>query len=195
MKQWLDIKWLCLLALNLLLLLLLALKPQPKINQGTDVQVIKQKIVTLQNELSKKQSTPDLTPITKNIKQLETFIQQLQHKDDHQLGELFSTEQALIKKQLSSIMELISHLEQQKHPIKMLPPNQLPFQVLSIDSIQEIPVATVRYHYKTQALEQGDGLAGWKVITLDFAKQTIEFANTEKMHSVVHLEPLEANHG
>lgn len=193
MKHWLDVKWL-LSGLSLFLLFLLALQSQPKTNSGSDVHLIEEKIVALQNELSKQQVAPDLTPITQNIKQLEGFIQQLKNKDEHQLGELFSTEQASIKKQLDSIIELMQHLDKQQNPISMLPPNQLPFQVLSIDSVQEIPLASVRYHYKNQVMEESDSLAGWKVIKLDFAKQYIEFANKDKTHSVVRLEALEVDH-
>lgn len=194
MKLWLKIKWLCLFTLNILLVLLCAVQFSLNSTQKKHITNLEQKIITLQQQLSQKKSAPDLTPITQNIKQLELFIQQLQHQDNHQLGELFSNEQASIKKQLDNIIELVRHLNTQKHPVKMLPPNQLPFQVLSIDSIQEIPVASVRYHYHTNALEPGDTLAGWKVIRIDFAKQTIEFANQEKIHSIVQLEPLEVHH-
>lgn len=76
----------------------------------------------------------------------------------------------------------------------MLPANQLPFKVLSIDSIQEVSVASVSYHYKTQALEKGDSLAGWTVFEIDFAKQTIEFENADNAHLRVHLSQQEVSH-
>lgn len=77
----------------------------------------------------------------------------------------------------------------------MLPASQLPFKVLSIDSIQEVPVASIAYHYKTQAMEKGDALAGWTVFEINYAKQTIEFENTDKAHVLVRLNPQEVNHG
>ncbi len=78
--------------------------------------------------------------------------------------------------------------------MKILSASQLPFKVLSIDSIQEIPTVSLAYHYKTQALEKGDTLAGWTVFEIDFAKQIIEFENADKAHVLVHLNQHEVSH-
>lgn len=107
---------------------------------------------------------------------------------------MFTTEQGAIKKQLEGITDLLRHLDEKKQPVKMLSENQLPFKVLSIDSIQEIPVASIAYHYKTQALEKGDALAGWTVFEIDFAKQIIEFENADKAHALVRLNQREVSH-
>ena len=65
-------------------------------------------------------------------------------------------------------------------PAKYLSPKQLPFQVLSLDSIQSIPVATIAYDFKTLSLEKGDALGGWRVVVIDYGKQRIKFENTQK---------------
>ncbi|WP_457607922.1 hypothetical protein, partial [Legionella pneumophila] len=137
---------------------------------------------------------PDLSPITQNLNQLNNFVQQLKNKDEHQLGEIFTTEQGAIKKQLEGITDLLRHLDETKKPVKILSASQLPFKVLSIDSIQEIPTVSLAYHYKTQALEKGDTLAGWTVFEIDFAKQIIEFENADKAHVLVHLNQHEVSH-
>ncbi|CDZ76694.1 hypothetical protein BN59_00968 [Legionella massiliensis] len=186
MKKFLDAKWLGLVALNILLVVFVCVKHKSS-SSNNNLNGLEQKLTTIESQLNKPTQQPDLSPITDHIKQLGDFIQQMQNKDDHQLGELFSTEQAAIKSQLDGIQELLKHLDSQKQPVKMLPASALPFKVLSIDSIQEVSVASVAYDYKTKALEKGDSLAGWKILDINFAKQTIEFENVEKAHVLIHL--------
>ncbi|AMQ28921.1 TPA: hypothetical protein ACHW7I_000941 [Legionella pneumophila] len=193
MKKYFDAKWLSLLLLNGLLVVFICLKSQPSI-ENNKFNTLDERLTTIQKQLNQPVEQPDLSPITKNIKQLGAFIQQIQNKDEHQLGEMFTTEQIAIKKQLEGITDLLRHLDEKKQPVKMLPANQLPFKVLSIDSIQEVSVASVSYHYKTQALEKGDSLAGWTVFEIDFAKQTIEFENADNAHLRVHLSQQEVSH-
>ncbi|CZG20545.1 TPA: hypothetical protein NI876_000215 [Legionella pneumophila] len=193
MKKYMDAKWLSLLLLNGLLVVFVCLKSQPSV-ESNKFNTLDERLTTIQKQLNQPVEQPDLSPITQNIKQLGDFVQQLQNKDDHQLGEIFTTEQIAIKKQLEGITDLLRHLDDKKQPVKMLPANQLPFKVLSIDSIQEVSVASVSYHYKTQALEKGDSLAGWTVVEIDFAKQTIEFENADKAHALVRLNQQGVNH-
>lgn len=194
MRKYLDFKWVSLLALNILLIVFVCVKKQSVTNHN-ELNTFSKQLASIQSQLKQPVEQPDLSPITQNLKQLNTFIQQLQNKDEHQLGEMFTTEQVAIKKQLEGITDLLRHLDEAKQPVKMLQASQLPFKVLSIDSIQEIPVASIAYHYKTQAIEKGDTLAGWMVFEINYAKQTIEFENTDKAHALVHLKQQEVNHG
>lgn len=193
MKKYLDAKWLSLLLLNGLLVVFVCVKNQAPLNNN-ELNALGERLTTIQTQLKLPAEQLDLSPITQNLKQLGEFVQQLQNKDDHQLGDLFTTEQIAIKKQLECITDLLRHLDDKKQPVKMLPVSQLPFKVLSIDSIQEVSIASVSFHYKTQALEKDDSLAGWKVFEIDFAKQSIEFENAEKSHVLVRLNQQEVNH-
>ncbi|MFO9576102.1 hypothetical protein SDB61_09555 [Legionella pneumophila serogroup 1] len=193
MKTYLDIKWLSLLVLNVLLIAFVCVKNQLPTNHD-ELNTLGEQLAYIQTQLKQPVEQPDLSPITQNLNQLNKFVQQLQNKDEHQLGEIFTTEQGAIKKQLEGITDLLRHLDEKKKPVKMLPASQLPFKVLSIDSIQEIPVVTLAYHYKTQALEKGDALAGWTVFEIDFTKQIIEFENADKAHVLVRLNQHEVSH-
>lgn len=192
MKKYWDVKWLSLLMLNALLIVFVCIKNHSSVD-SKEFNSLNERLSTIQNQLSQPVEQLDLSPVTQNLRQLGEFIQKLQNKDDHQLGELFTTEQVAIQKQLEDITDLLRHLDEKNQPVQMLPASQLPFSVLSIDSIQEIAVASVTYHYKTQALEKDDSLAGWTVFEIDFAKQTIEFENAEKAHVLIHLNQ-EAKH-
>ncbi|MFG0161297.1 hypothetical protein ACF0MN_11600 [Legionella pneumophila] len=193
MKKYLDVKWLSLLVLNVLLISVVYVKNQSPTNHQ-DLNTLGEQLASIQTQLKQPVEQPDLSTITQNLTQLNSFIQQLQNKDEHQLGEMFTTEQGLIKKQLEGITDLLRHLDEKKQPVKMLSASQLPFKVLSIDSIQEVSVASIAYHYKTQALEKGDALAGWTVFEIDFTKQTIEFENSDKAHVLVRLNQQEVSH-
>ncbi len=195
MRAYLDRKWLLLVLLNVVVALVVCFKSQTVTTQAQDLSFLENRLSAIESKLRQPVKEPDLTPINHNLKQLGQFIQQLQNKDDHQLGELFSTGQIAIKKQLDGIAELLTRLEDQKHPIRTLPASNLPFQVLSIDSIQNVSVASVLYDYKTKALEKGASLAGWTVIQIDFAKQFIEFENAEKAHVSLSLKSNEVAHG
>ena len=195
MRRYLDSKWLVLVSLNALVVLLFCFKSQPINTQVQDLSSVENRLSAIESKLGQPVKSPDLTPINHNLKQLSQFIQQLQNKDDHQLGELFSTGQVAIKKQLDGIAELLTRLNEQKHPIKTLPASSLPFQVLSIDSIQDVSVASVLYDYKTQALEKGDSLAGWTVFQINFSRQFIEFENTDKAHVSLTLKSNGVVHG
>ncbi len=195
MRRYLDGKWFLLVILNTLVVLLVCLKSQPVNTQVQDLSFLEKRLSAIESKLVQPVKSPDLSPINRNLKQLGQFIQQLQNKDDHQLGELFSTGQVAIKKKLDGIATLLSRIDEQKHPIKTLPASSLPFQVLSIDSIQDVSVASVAYDYKTQALEKGDSLAGWTVVKIDFARQFIAFENADKSHVSLSLKSSEVGHG
>ena len=88
--------------------------------------------------------------------------------------------EATLAKRLDAIQEIVRHLDSKQVAIKYLDPKTLPFHVVSIDSIQHIPVASITYDFKTIPVEQGDALAGWRVLSLDYGKQRMELENTKK---------------
>lgn len=186
-------QWLSLLVLNVLLIAFVCVKNQSPANHN-ELNTLGEQLTSIQTQLKQPVEQPDLSPITQNLNQLNNFVQQLQNKNEHQLGEMFTTEQGAIKKQLEGITDLLRHLDEKKQPVKMLSTSELPFKVLSIDSIQEVSVASIAYHYKTHALEKGDSLAGWTVFEIDFAKQIIEFENADKAHALVRLNQHEVSH-
>ena len=188
MREYFDIKWLSLIACNLLMLILIAIHHEPAQSNKQGLVEVQNKLNEIKVKLNQPPPILDLSSINHHIDVLRQFITQLKQQDTHQLGELFSTEQATIKSQLNSMTELLNRLEEQKHPIKMLPTDSLPFKIVSIDAIQDVSVISVKYDYKTQALEQGDSLAGWKVTQLDFAKQFVDFENMEHAHVQVNLQ-------
>ncbi len=161
-----DFKWLTLLGINVCVLVGIALNYQmhPQVMQDIP-QPMQQPAIQL-----------DLSPIKTEVSALASLIKHMQHADEASFNALISDTKTELQSKLEAIHDTITSLEEKQHPIKILPASTLPFQVLSIDSLQNLSVATVAYDYKTTALEKGDTLVGWQVTHIDFATQTIHFA-------------------
>ena len=152
----------------------------------------------LQNNLSKLQDSVNkpalavnLNPMTQQIQQLSQQLDDVRAQNSNHLDQaLNQTETALITR-LDEIQQMVRHLNEKQLPVKYLPPESLPFSVVSVDSIQHVSVATLDFDFKYVPLEKGDSLAGWRVISIDYGTQRIEFENAKKEHVLMTLENIE----
>lgn len=138
-------------------------------------------------EVKKPTEVVDLTTINQDFNRLASLIEQLKNNDDHLINEY----RAELAQKLDSLHDMVTALDKKQHPIKYLPVTSLPFKIISIDSIQQISVATVAYNFKTTPLEKSDNLAGWTVINIDFGLQRMELENSNKEHVVVTLDVMQ----
>lgn len=148
---------------------------------------IQAQLGALHQEVKKPTEAVDLTAINQDFNRLASLIEQLKNNDDHLINE-HRTELA---QKLDSLHEMVTALDKKQHPIKYLPVTSLPFKVISIDSIQQISVATVAYNFKTIPLEKSDKLAGWTVLHIDFGLQHMELENSNKERVVVALDEVQ----
>ncbi|MBA2648202.1 MAG: hypothetical protein H0U75_01165 [Legionella sp.] len=153
----------------------------------TQLNAIQAQLGTLQRQAIKPHEK------AQDFDKLATLIEQLKSKDDHTIIQLISENRAELSQKLNSLHVLINSLDKKQHSLKYLPVTVLPFKVISIDSIQQVSVATVAYDYKTIPLEKTDKLANWTVLQIDFGKQRIEFENSNKEHVVVTMEAGDRN--
>lgn len=138
-------------------------------------------------EVKKPTEVVDLTTINQDFNRLASLIEQLKNNDDHLINEY----RAELAQKLDSLHDMVTALDKKQHPIKYLPVTSLPFKVISIDSIQQVSVATVAYNFKTTSLEKSDNLAGWTVINIDFGLQRMELENSNREHVVVALDVMQ----
>ncbi|HAT9060338.1 TPA: hypothetical protein JBB45_03700 [Legionella pneumophila subsp. pneumophila] len=164
-------------------------------DKTNDSEVISYRLDTLQaqlgalhEEVKKPVETVDLTAINQDFHKLTSLIEQLKNHDETDINRLINDNRAELTQKLDVLREMVMSLEKKQHPIKYLPVNTLPFKVISIDSIQQISVATVAYNFKTLPLEKSDQLAGWKVLSIDFGLQRMELENGNKEHVVVRMD-------
>lgn len=189
-------KWIGLILLNIMLIaggfyLLTQHTPNNITNISaldTRLNDIQSRVINLQNEVEKPSEKVDLTSINQDFNKLAALIEQLKSKDDATLNQLVNESRTDLSNKLNAIHQTIDSLDKTQHPVKYLPITALPFQVVSIDSIQQVSIASVTYDYKTIPLEKNDSLAGWLVIQIDFGKQRIEFENVSKARVIVTLD-------
>lgn len=149
---------------------------------------IQRQLDILQKEAKKPQVTVDLREINQELNKLIALIEQQKSKDEQTLNQLINEDRATLTHKLDALHEVVNALDKKQHPIKYLPVTKLPFKILSIDSIQQISVATVAYAFKTQPLEQSDTLAGWTVLHIDFGQQRMELENANKERVLFRME-------
>lgn len=154
----------------------------------TRLNEIQAQLGNLQQAARKPDEKVDLSAINQDFNKLATLIEQLKSKDDSTINQLITENRAELSSKLDALHEVINSLDKKQHPIKYLPVTALPFKVISIDSIQQVSVATVTYDFKTVPLEKNDKLAGWTVLQIDFGQQRIELENNNKERVVVTMK-------
>ncbi|HAU1107380.1 TPA: hypothetical protein ACT9A3_000052 [Legionella pneumophila] len=166
-------------------------------NKTNDTDVISHRLDTLQaqlgalhKEVKKPVETVDLATINQDFQKLTSLIEQLKNHDETDINRLINDNRAELTQKLDVLREMVTALDKKQHPIKYLPASSLPFRVISIDSIQQVSVASVAYNFKTVPLEKSDQLAGWTVLSIDFGLQRMELENANKEHVVIKMDVL-----
>ena len=184
-------KWIAIATLNLVLIvgIILIKRYPPDTIRNTEIistrlDDIQSQLINLQKEVTKPNEKIDLSSINQDLNKLAALVEQLKSKDD----QLITENRTELTHKLDAIHEVINTLDKKQNPVKYLPISALPFEVLSIDSIQQVNVATITYDFKTFPLEKGDTLIGWTVVQVDFGKQRLEFENSHKERVVVSLD-------
>jgi len=169
-------------------------------NKTNDSDVISHRLDTLQaqlgtlhEEVKKPVEIVDLIAINQDFHKLTSLIEQLKNHNETDLNRLINDNRAELTQKLDVLREMVMSLDKKQHPIKYLPASNLPFKVISIDSIQQVSVATVAYNFKTVPLEKSDQLAGWTVLSIDFGLQRMELENGHKEHVVVRMDVLQGD--
>lgn len=192
---WGAWKWLFQLSLNLLLaigfiLILPKFSHEPNhINERLGE--IHSQLGSLQEAVRAPAEKIDLSSINQDLNRLTTLIGELKSKDADQLNQVVMDGQSQLVNKLDAMHTVINSLDHKQHPIKYLPSSALPFKIVSIDSIQQVSVASVEYDFKIMPLEKNDALAGWTVLSVDFGQQKIELENGQKERVVMVLDEVD----
>ena len=154
----------------------------------SELDMLQGKISTLQDSVNKPTPAVNLNPMTQQIQQLSQQLDDVRAQNSNHLDQALNQTETTLAKRLDEIQQLVRHLDDTQSPIKYLPSQSLPFTVVSLDSIQHVPVASIAYDFKNVAIEKGDSLAGWRVIAIDYGTQRIEFENAKKEHVLITHE-------
>lgn len=143
---------------------------------------LQSQLTTLEHSINK--------PLPKEITQLSERLEHLKKATADELNQTITHTEATLSNQLDSIQTVVNHLDAKASPTKYLRPENLPFNIVSLDSIQQIPVASIAYDFKIIPLEKNDVMAGWTLISLDYGKQRLEFENTKKERVLITHEQI-----
>jgi hypothetical protein len=189
MKQKLDYKFLSLVLFNSLILLFLIFKTNTPLIEVNNQELLQQ-FAALNTKLIQPAATIDLDPLKHDVNDLRELLHQFHNQSDKQ----FDEGQFQLQQKLNAIGQALQLLDEKQHPVKFLPASALPFKVLSIDSVQQIPVVSVSFNFKTIPLEKDDSLAGWTVVRLTFSKQKAVFKNKNEEQVVIGLGAIGEQH-
>ena len=89
-----------------------------------------------------------------------------------------SSSQALAS-QLTDMKGQLSNIQQLSQPGGYIDPSNLPFAVQFIDSVSGQNVVTVSYNNLLTPLSTGESLAGWTLVSADYASQYAVFQNAK----------------
>lgn len=171
----------------------------PLVESNENEAVLLSRLNDLQSQIARLESSANRPLPEVNLSGLESQLNALAEqvkvmKSDHaqniseQLSKSLNETEHHLGEKLSSIESVISHLDKKTPGIVYVAPEQLPFKVVSIDSIQQTPVASISYDYKTVPMEKGDKIAGWKVVAIHYGQQRIELENNKKEHVLLTEE-------
>ena len=169
----------------LLIVIIADNKPTAVISQ---LDMLQNKISTLQDSMNKPTPEINLDGMTQQIQQLSQQLDDVRAQNFNHLDQALNQTETVLINKLDAIQQMVRHLDEKPQAIKYLPIQNLPFSVVSLDSIQHVPVASVAYDFKNVAIEKGDSLAGWQVLSIDYGMQRIEFENGKKERVLITHE-------
>lgn len=152
-----------------------------------DLRIIGVQVASLTKSLNNEHSVVEFNVVRKSLDEMSRQIQEMKDKNDDSLTLLIEAQGDKTNKKLDSLQAGIDALQINGKKVIYLHEQELPFLLESVDLIQQQPVVTVRYDYKSQPLDVGYFLAGWKLISADFSKQLAEFVNHKEQHIIIHL--------
>lgn len=152
---------------------------------------ISQKLNNLQIKMSNQNAVVNLDPIKDQISKLALKTKSLSEHSNEIISKQIENNTNKMLNKLSIIKAKLEKLQNEKKRNVYLKSDNLPFEVISIDNIERQNIITVSYNHKIFPLDVNDYLAGWKLISADFASQKCEFINNKKQHVLVDLNRIE----
>lgn len=189
-KKWGNFIPMSLMCIVTIIILIALKQHKPSIDSSEFSAPIKQlqsQLTQLQHQLTHTEN-PDLTAMNTQFMQLKSLIKELKTSNEQEINQFLKENHSTLNNKLESIQTTLNALNQKQHPVQFLTKTALPFELVSIDSIQQMSLVSVIYNYKVIPLEKDDSLAGWTVARVDFGKQIAEFVNRKKEHVIVTLE-------
>lgn len=141
---------------------------------------ISEKLANVETNLTKNKSYISVDQIRSELSQLVAQVDSVSRNSDKLISEQISKSTQKLQSQMQQIKQELTNLEEKKKHKKLISASNLPFQVMSIDNIEQSDVVTIHYDHHVSPLEVGDSLAGWKLVNTNFNNQTAEFKHNNQ---------------
>lgn len=159
----------------------------PKNTMQDQLNDISAKLANIESSLSNKDAYVDIDSIKSTVASLITQINQITQKDDKAIATQITQSSDQLNTQLKTINSTLSQIKQQNVHHTVIPASNLPFQVVSIDNIQENDIVTINYENHIAPLEINESLAGWRLIKANTDDQKATFENKAKNYVKIDL--------
>ncbi len=153
-------------------------------NQLNDISA---KLANIESSLSNKDAYVDIDSIKSTVASLITQVNEITQKDDNAITTQITQGNDQLNTQLKTIKTTLSEIKQQNVHHTVIPASNLPFQVVSIDNIQENDIVTINYENHIAPLEINESLAGWRLVKANTNDQKATFENKAKNYVKIDL--------
>ena len=165
--------------------------PKAVMPQNTQLSTISSQLDALAHQLSNNQAYVNLDKVQQSLAQLQHQLQNMTASSNAEITKQIHHSTAQLQKQLTGVKHTMERLMQKQHH-RQLAPSNLPFKVISIDTIQQANVVTVSFDHRFLPLDIGDSLSGWQLMKAKADAMTAEFKNDHQQYVTVDLRQAHA---
>lgn len=159
----------------------------PTNNFSESLEDITKKLANLEEKLSSDGAVVNVQSIQSDIKSIQKKSEQLSEGSNEFIKAQIKKSNEELSAKIDGLSKELASLKAEKKQTKFLNVEDLPYQVISVDNIQQQNIVTVSYDNSVFPMDIGDYLASWKLISADFVSQKAEFVNKKNQHIVVDL--------
>lgn len=149
--------------------------PNPSMND--ELSAIAAQIATMQNSLAANPNNVQL--IRKQFYSLIYQMKNLISESDSDLSQEIQSSAQTLASQLNGMQSQLTNIQQLSQPGGYIDPSNLPFTIQFIDNVSGQPVVSVNYNSLLTPVSVGESLAGWTLVSADYASQYAVFQNSK----------------
>lgn len=133
---------------------------------------------TIQTSLNS--STPaNIKEIKSQLNSVVYEIKDMIAASDSNISQQIQSSSQSLQTEMDGMKGQLTNIQQLSQPGAYIDPSNLPFTVQFIDAVSGQNVVTVRYNNLLTPLSVGESLAGWTLVSADYASQYAVFQNSK----------------
>ena len=159
----------------------------PEQNQLNDISA---KLANIEKILNNKGAYVDIDNIKTSLSILIAKVNALSQANDQAITNQITQSKKQLNQKLNTINVELSDIKKQNTPHRVISASHLPFQVVSIDNIQNDDIVSVHYDNHLLPIELNAKLAGWTLIKANTEDQTAQFENKSQDYVNIGLNDI-----